>query len=292
MREAGLRAERVVVAGLAEDVRRLNCDLAFIAIHGDFGEDGVIQHLLTAAGIPFTGSSASCCGLTIDKGLTKEILAASDIPVPRGVTINNIESGILATQNGNLPYPLVVKPVNSGSSVGITIVKESTLLEEAIKYAQDFSEKTIIEEYVTGSEITAGLVGEEVLPLIELKSRRLFYDYAAKYEDADTEYLCPAPLTAAQTETLQALAGRVFTVTGVEHLGRVDIMLGSGGPRVLEVNTIPGFTSHSLLPMAAKAAGLPFPELCEKICSLAWHRARLRAGGKDDSKTPNGCGEA
>jgi len=286
LREAGLQARRIEISGDPEEIRALACDIAFLALHGEFGEDGRIQLLLDERGVPYTGSSAACSTLTINKVETKRRLVGSGLPTPRWAEFRDARGAAQAMRAADLAVPVVVKPVSRGSSVGTTIVRDAAALERAAADALRWDACGMIESFVAGPEITAGILADQALPLIELRPAREFYDYEAKYKDDHTQYLCPAPLDADHTAELQALALRVCRVLGVEHMGRVDLMLGEDGPQVLEVNTIPGFTSHSLLPMAARQAGFPFPALCRRILELAWERSgrniksAARPGGK------------
>ncbi len=277
--EAGIPVEQVDVSGAADEIRALPFDLVFLALHGEFGEDGTIQALLDEARMPYTGSSAACCTLTINKIETKRRLRAAGLPTPAWVDFASPAEGIEAARA--LPLPVVVKPASRGSSVGTTIVRAAGELAAALELALAVDRQGLVEAFVEGCELTAGMLAGEALPLIELQPARDFYDYEAKYKDDRTEYCCPAPLEADASDALQRLGLAVNEALGVEHLGRVDMILGEDGPMVLEVNTIPGFTSHSLLPMAAREAGVGFPELCRRILELAWERGPAGSGSEN-----------
>ncbi len=269
---AGLRALKQTVSGDPAEIEALECDLVFIALHGEFGEDGAIQELLDKIGIPYTASSAACAALTINKIATKERLLAAGLPTPRWGEVCAGPDAEKVLYASRLSLPVVVKPASRGSSVGTSIVRELSALEPAVDLALKFDRNVLIEEFVDGRELTAGMLGNEILPLVELRTGRAFYDYDAKYTDENTTYLCPAPLEENLTGQLQSLSREVIATLGVRDFGRVDLMLGRDGPMILEVNTIPGFTSHSLLPMAAAEAGISFSGLCVRIVELAWNR--------------------
>lgn len=239
------------------------CEAAFIALHGTFGEDGQLQAILEQRGIPFTGSGSVSSRLSFDKVATKRLLERQGVATPR--------YEVLAPgQSRTLPLPVVVKPPRQGSSIGISKVFQEEEWPDALAGALALDTEALVETFIEGAELTVGVVGEQVLPIVEIRAPQGYYDYRAKYTKGLTEYLVPAPLDEETTRRCQELAWRTFTALDCRGLGRVDIRLTPDGhPFVLELNSIPGFTETSLLPKAARAVGLEFPALCEKILNLA-----------------------
>jgi D-alanine-D-alanine ligase len=237
---------------------------AFIALHGRGGEDGVMQGMLEVAGIPYTGSGVLGSALGMDKLRTKQVWQSAGIPTPAFTLLTNAAE-VAAAQDG-LQYPVIVKPAHEGSSIGISKVESASALSQAWQQAARYDSSVIVEQWVSGAEYTAGILGDEVLPLIRLETPNAFYDYAAKYQADTTRYLIPCGLEAAQEAELQGLALQAFQAVGAQGWGRVDFMLdGAGGPWFIEVNTVPGLTDHSLVPMAALAAGHDFGQLVRRI---------------------------
>ncbi|MBU4459180.1 MAG: D-alanine--D-alanine ligase [Verrucomicrobia bacterium] len=264
----GLRAKGHTVTEVDIESREFvlpaKTDVVFIALHGEFGEDGELQSMLEARGVPYTGSGPESCRIAFDKRLTREALVAAGIPVPPGEILR------APTPLCPIELPAVVKPTRQGSSVGCHRVLDADDWYETVRDALSYNGEAVVETYIPGRELTVGIVGERVLPLVEIRAPGGCYDYRAKYTAGITEYLCPAPLKMAETEEVQALAGRVFEVLKGRGLGRVDLrMTPEGGFYVLELNSIPGFTETSLLPKAAAVAGLDFPDLCDRILNLA-----------------------
>jgi len=238
-------------------------DLAFIALHGTYGEDGGIQAYLTKRGVPFTGSDAKSSRMAFDKILSKQCFEKYAVNTARYEIIRH-------GQPRTLPLPVVVKPPRQGSSIGLSIVKKEEDWESAVETALKYDDEIMIEVFIPGRELTVGIVGQEVLPIVEIRAPQGHYDYQAKYTKGATEYLCPAPLDEDTTRMCQQLAWKAFEALKSSGMGRVDIRLtDEGDPYVLELNSIPGFTETSLLPKAAKAAGISFADLCEKIVNLS-----------------------
>jgi len=238
-------------------------DIAFNVIHGTFGEDGGLQALLDARGIPYTGAGAESSRLAFDKLASKERFLAAGVPTPRHEILKH---GQVPTFN----LPLVVKPLCEGSSVGVHIVHEPAQLASALADVVKFGEVFMVEEYVAGKELTVGILGDRALPIVHICPRSGFYDMSNKYpwmsKGGETDYFCPADLSAAVTASVQKAALDAHRALGIEVYSRVDILLDQDEcPWVLEVNTIPGMTASSLLPKAAAAAGLPFNILCLDI---------------------------
>ncbi|MBU0679061.1 MAG: D-alanine--D-alanine ligase [Verrucomicrobia bacterium] len=238
-------------------------EAAFIALHGAFGEDGRIQRLLAEQGVPYTGSGPESSEASFNKLTTKEMLLAAGLPTPRYEVIESPEEL-------TLPLPVVVKPVKQGSSIGIARVFRESEWPESFRKAAGFESGVMVEEYIEGRELTVGVVGESALPVLEIVAPEGYYDYDAKYTKGKTEYRVPAPIPDEITELCQDYAIRTFKVLDCRGLGRVDFRLRpDGSVFILELNSIPGFTATSLLPKAAKVAGVEFPELCHRILQMA-----------------------
>lgn len=276
-REVSLKSGAAVAQGLRDggyevvevdvDSRGLalpsGVEAVFVALHGQFGEDGEVQALLAEAGVPFTGSGAASSRLSFDKVLTRARLTENDVPVPKGEVLKT-------ASERSLPLPVVVKPPREGSSVGCYLVFKESEWNFAFAGAVKFSGEALVEEYIPGRELTVGIVGNQVLPVVEIKPAAEWYDFAAKYETGDTEYMVPAKLESEIAEQLQAIALKTFECLGAEGFGRVDFRLSpEGQPYVLELNAIPGFTATSLLPKAAQSAGIGFSALCCRIMEQA-----------------------
>jgi len=243
-------------------------DRAFVILHGRYGEDGTIQGALELLGIPYTGSGVLASALAMDKWRTKLVWQSSGIPTPRSELLSrDSDMHAVATRLG---LPLMVKPANEGSSIGMTKVKTASALAEAYALAANYDRVVIAEAFIDGVELTAGILGDKPLPLIKLETPREFYDYEAKYQANDTRYVIPCGLPPDAERIVQDEALFAFQALGCRGWGRVDVMLDrSGKPYFLEVNTLPGMTDHSLVPMAARHAGLSFEDLCLRILELA-----------------------
>src|SRR5260221_6587968 len=250
------------------DLKLENFDLVFIALHGRYGEDGTVQGALELLGIPYTGSGVLGSALAMDKWRSKLVWQASGIPTPHyELLARETDLHGVATRLG---LPLMIKPANEGSSIGMTKVKSARDLPEAYALAANYDRVVIAEAFVDGVELTAGVLGDTALPLIKLETPREFYDYAAKYSAEDTRYIVPCGLPPDAERIIQDEALRAFRILGCSGWGRVDLMLDrKGKPYFLEVNTSPGMTDHSLVPMAARHAGLSFEDLCLRILELA-----------------------
>ena len=239
-------------------------DRAWIALHGTGGEDGALQGALQWLDMPYTGSGVMASALAMDKIRSKHLFESCGIPTPEYAVVRHDADAILAVES--LGFPLILKPAGQGSSVGMSKVFEQADLSEAVDLALRYGGIAIAETCIVGDEFTVGVLQGEALPSIRIVTPRVFYDYRAKYESDRTEYHCPGTADT-ETEALYArLATAAFNEVGCTGWGRVDFMTGDDGkPQVLEVNTIPGMTSHSLVPMAAKQAGMDFEELCWRI---------------------------
>jgi D-alanine-D-alanine ligase len=243
-------------------------DRAFIALHGRFGEDGTVQGALEYLGIPYTGSGVMASGLAMDKWRTKLLWQAAGIPTAPYELLDPASD--FPAVAARLGLPLMVKPSREGSSIGMSKVTTVEKLQAACELAARYDSVVIAERFVEGMELTAGILADEALPLIRLETPRVFYDYEAKYFADDTRYRCPCGLPADQERALQQQALAAYRLLGCSGWGRVDLMLsGSGTPAFLEVNTVPGMTDHSLVPMAARARGLTFEDLVVRILETA-----------------------
>ncbi|WP_317930919.1 D-alanine--D-alanine ligase [Halioxenophilus sp. WMMB6] len=261
----------VVALDLQQDpisaIQQAQIDRAFIALHGPGGEDGAIQALLTIMGIGYTGSGVQASALAMDKLKTKYVLQALAIPTPPFAVLS-ADSDWVAVMN-KLGGAAMVKPAHEGSSIGMSKVHSAAELQQAYQMASQYDRAVFAEALITGAEYTVAILGGQSLPAIKLETDNAFYDYDAKYISNETRYLCPCGLSGEPAERLQSLALASFQALDCRGWGRVDFMADSDGNFfVLEVNTVPGMTSHSLVPMAAKAVGLSFDELCVKILEL------------------------
>ena len=241
----------------------------FIALHGRGGEDGTLQGALEVLGIPYTGSGVMGSAIAMDKWRTKMCWLANGLPTPRFRILTEKENWDSVAQD--LGLPLIVKPANEGSTLGLTKVTAASQLQAAYELAaRKYQDIALAEQFVDGPEYTASIVGDAPLPLIRIEAPQGNYDYQNKYFTDDTKYHCPAGLAPDKEKALQALALRAFKLIGCAGWGRVDLMLDkSGNPFLLEVNTAPGMTGHSLVPMAAKATGVNYEDLCVKILESA-----------------------
>ncbi len=239
-------------------------DRVFIALHGRGGEDGTIQGALQTLGIPYTGSGVMASALAMDKLRTKQIWQALGYPTPEFALIYSVDD--LDAKAEKLGFPLMIKPSQEGSSIGIAKVDSIELLEAAYETARQYDEEVLAEAWVTGKEYTATILGEDVLPLIRLETPHEIYDYEAKYSVDTTLYHCPCGLGDEVEDEFKVLALKAFKAVGARGWGRVDLFCDEKGkPWLIEVNTVPGLTDHSLVPMSAKQAGISFEQLVVKI---------------------------
>ncbi len=240
-------------------------DRAFLILHGRGGEDGNVQAALELAGIPYTGSGVLGSALCMDKFKSKCLVKQFGVPTPDAHTANNVSEAKSFAQS--IGYPVVIKPTQEGSSIGVNMVGGEQLVEGAFNEACRHGQ-VMVERRMLGREVTAAIIGQTTLPLISMQAAGEFYDYDAKYHAEDTVYECPAPLSAQLTKEIQAHALTVFNALGCTGWGRVDFMLDENDqPFFIECNTAPGMTSHSLVPMAAKEYGIEFEQLCMAILS-------------------------
>ena len=245
-----------------------NFDAAFIALHGRYGEDGTVQGALELLGVPYTGSGVMASALGMDKWRCKLVWQAANLPVPEYELLD--EDGDLDEVASRLGLPLFVKPVNEGSSVGISKVREAGTLKEAYSKAVKHDKLVLAEQYIGGGEYTVALLGDQALPVIKIEPANEFYDYEAKYLSDKTAYLCPSGLSVEHEIEMQSLAKKAFALIGGQGWGRVDFLMSEEGCLyLLEANTSPGMTDHSLVPMAARQAGISFDQLVVRILELA-----------------------
>jgi len=279
--EEALRAQRFEVESIdvgpdiVDQLREKRVELAFIALHGRPGEDGSIQGLLEILGIPYTGSGVLASALAMNKSFAKQLFQLHGLLTPP-YRVWQRKNGPPPSLSGlGFRIPVVVKPLEEGSTIGVSIVKEEEELESACQEAFRFGSSILIEEYIPGKEITVGILGEDPLPPIEIVPRSGFYDYRAKYTSGLSDYLVPAPLPRHLALRVQEAGLRAHRALGCSGFSRVDMRLDAeGNPFVLEVNTVPGMTENSLLPKAAAAAGYDFPALTRRIVELALEARR------------------
>lgn len=237
-------------------------DRVFIVLHGRGGEDGTLQGALTYMGLPFTGSSAQGSAFAMDKVRSKYLFLGANLPTAPFVVVNKGQQIDLKATLSKLEGKVMVKPANEGSSIGMSQAQSVEQLQVAIDKAFSYDQEVLIEQWVTGREVTVTILNGVALPIIEMRTSHEFYDYDAKYITGDTEYLCPAPLSDELTNEIQQVAVEVFNIVGASGWGRVDFIIGENNQlNVLEVNTVPGMTETSLVPKAAAAAGIDFKTL-------------------------------
>ena len=269
LREKGVDAHAFdPVVNSLFDLPREKFDRVFIALHGRFGEDGTVQGVLETLKIPYTGSGVMGSALSMDKWRTKLIWQAAGIPTPRYRMLTADSDWVKVVDE--LKLPLIVKPAREGSSIGVTKVRTANELPAAFQLAVKLDPLVIAEEFIAGQELTASVVGGEALPLIRIEAPQGDYDYKNKYFTDDTKYHCPSGVRADVEADIRSLTLIAFRVLGCDGWGRADMMLTADG-RVsfLEMNTSPGMTSHSLVPMAARAVGMSYPDLCVRILQTA-----------------------
>jgi D-alanine-D-alanine ligase len=243
-------------------------EVVWLALHGTYGEDGAVQGLLTCLGIPFTGSGILASALAMDKVASKRIFESNRVPTPAWRLVDPDRE--VAAQLAGLELPLVVKPALEGSSVGVTIVKRPDQLGPAIELARRHRGPILVEAFIAGAEVNTAILGDEVLGSIEIRPAGEFYDYEAKYLRDDTQYLIPTTLPAATVAALEEVARAAHRALGCSAYSRVDLLVAADGQAsVLEVNTLPGMTSHSLLPKIAAHRGIDYATLCERILAMA-----------------------
>ncbi|MDD2866289.1 MAG: D-alanine--D-alanine ligase [Candidatus Omnitrophota bacterium] len=291
-REISLKSGRAVVGALQEggfdvialdvtsetqeEVRRLirenMVDVVFVAMHGGFGEDGRLQDILEKIPVRYTGPGTRASRMAMDKIVSRRCFAQAGLHVPRSVVAKKGRRYPFMTRW--LRAPFVVKPSAQGSSIGISFVADRRDLPRAITEAHRYGEDVLVEEFIRGRELTVAIVNDRPLPVVEIRPKRGFFDFEAKYHKGLTDYIVPAPLDSSLAARIQADALKAYRVLGCRHLSRVDVILkDEKTPYILEVNTIPGMTETSLLPKAAAAAGMNFVQLCRSLVEMACAQA-------------------
>lgn len=255
-------------------------DVVFLALHGTYGEDGQAQARLEKLGVPYTGCDPEASRIAFDKVLTKQRCVAAGVPTAKFVVVRTSETELASWPSGtpfpwpeHLEPPVVVKPVCQGSSVGLEFVDRREDFLSALCRAVKYGDRLLMEERIVGRETTVAILDGQALPVVEVRPKEGTYDYANKYTAGRTEYFCPAPFDPPVTAAIQKAALGAFNAVGGRDYARVDVMVRANGePIVLEVNTLPGMTETSLLPKAAAAAGISYPELCQRMIDLAMKR--------------------
>jgi D-alanine-D-alanine ligase len=255
---------------LADVPQIRDAEVAFLALHGGIGEDGTIQALLDLMGVPYTGSGPLGSAIAMDKDVSKRLFRDAQVPtLPWRVARAPDFAYDPDTIEDLIGFPCIVKPSKQGSSVGMTVVTEVDQLPDAVREAARYDTEVMIERFARGRELTVGILGDQALPPVEIRPKKGIYDYESKYTPGMTEYLCPAPLEEEIVAQMQSYALRAFRVLKLRGYARIDFILAKEQLWCLEANTLPGMTATSLLPKAATAGGVPFPDLCERIVQLA-----------------------
>ncbi len=281
LKESGIDAVGIdIITDNKEDNIRLlnsyNLDCVFIALHGRFGEDGSIQEILEEIDLPYTGSGVKASRLAMDKIGALNIFKAGKLYVPRSQFLERASYNENKKFKNDLGLPVVVKPANHGSSIGLSIVELEQEIPAAIELAFQFDQRIVIEEYISGRELTVGVLDERALPVIEIVPKHKFFDFEAKYKAGLTDYIIPALLKPEIAEEVQQAALEAHKLLGCFGCSRTDIILSQKNiPFVLETNTIPGMTATSLLPKAARILGIDFNQLCLKLLELAYEKAKV-----------------
>ena len=266
-------------ATFAEDIRKSNCAIVFNALHGKFGEDGILQGTLEMLGIPYTGSGVLAAAITMDKVASKRVFMAEGISTPRSHTYHAFEMKRDLVQEIATAFhmPVVVKAAAQGSSIGVYIVENTEELSTALKEAFSYNDEVLVEEFIKGREMTVAVWGDaenkEAFPIIEITTTSGRYDYQSKYTKGASAHIIPMPVSAEKTKEIQELAIKTYTACGCRGVARVDMMYSEDEkPYVIEVNSVPGMTETSLVPDAGRAMGIEFPELCERILEMAGYQ--------------------
>jgi UDP-N-acetylmuramate--alanine ligase len=254
-------------------------DMAFIALHGRFGEDGIIQSILEELEIPYNGCGPSASYAAFNKSVAQKLFDLHGVRTPKTIVLQGLdgldEKGLL-NQLGGLP--VVVKPACEGSSIGVSVVRDAETLPGALRKAFEYGEEVLVQKFIPGRELTVGFLGQVPLPIVEVRAQSGFFDFQAKYKDPNTEHIVPAPLPVDLVRSVQSEALKAYQALGCEGYGRVDMIVdGANAPHVLEINTIPGFTAMSLLPKAASAAGLDFQQLCLILIDMAYGKKKAES---------------
>jgi D-alanine-D-alanine ligase len=256
-----------------EELMRIEPDVAFIALHGCPGEDGAVQGMLEILAIPYTGSGVIGSSLAIDKGITKRLLQSAGIPTPAGFVIGpgfNVDTAMANMTSMGFSMPVVVKPAKTGSTIGISVAKTTDKLSDGLKEAMKYDNFALVEEFIDGPEITVSILDGKVLPSIEIVSETGFYDYEAKYTEGLSRHIIPPRIDPAAVQFAEDFVLNGYYLLQLSGMARAEVIFNDDNrPHILEYNTIPGFTPLSLLPDAAKHAGIEFPELCQILIDAA-----------------------
>ena len=285
LKERGYKTEEFLqMDGIIDQLKKNGIEIAFLALHGNFGEDGTIQTMLEKAGVAYTGSGPEASKRAFNKKLAKEIFYQSDVSTPKWGLVNEQGKKIEIFSDGvfqeialeqighHLQFPVAIKPVNEGSSIGIARIDCNRDFHHALAQVTDYSQ-LLIEEWIKGRELTVGILGDNALPIIEISTPRSFYDYRAKYMSGDTQYKVLKDMPESTLNKVTDHALRAYQSLGCRDMARIDLIVDAVDRIwILEVNTIPGFTNTSLLPKAAEAIGLSFSSLCEQILKMALTR--------------------
>lgn len=276
LQEAGYKATLLELNGktLCDDLKGLECEIVFNALHGKYGEDGAVQGMLELLQIPYTGSGIMASAIGMNKKISKDLFVGAGIPTSQSQSFDVKEESkeeILASIKATFSYPFVIKAASQGgSSIGVSIVKEESQLEAALKEILSIDHSCIVERFLAGDEFTVSILNGKAMPVIMIKPHSGNYDYSSKYTKGATEYLVPAPISEELTKEMQRISVAAYKVLNCSGVARVDVMTDhEGKPHVLEVNTIPGMTETSLVPKSANALGMSFLELCEEILATA-----------------------
>lgn len=266
----GHTVQRILAGpGLDKALRNADIEVAFLALHGRMGEDGKVQGLLEVMELPYTGSGVMASALAMSKPFAKKLFRLHNLPVASGYSIKSHEVSELDSLHGDMGFPVIVKPANGGSSVGLSVVRSASDLEPAVQKACRFGGEALVERLVKGREVTVGILNDRVLGTCEISFASQTFDYEAKYKGG-SRYFVPARLSPTRLANIEALAHAAYRALGCRGYGRVDLIASEGdNDIILEVNTLPGMTQMSLLPKIAKAAGLSFEDLCERILEAA-----------------------
>ncbi len=276
LKRLGVKFQSIDVnKNIISTLQKRRIQFAVIALHGTFGEDGALQCILDFLKIPYTGSGPLSSALAMDKNISKTLFVQHGVATPPWICIDK-KNELGAVAKGIKSFPVFVKPADQGSAIGVGSAKNARELSRLAKNCFRLSTRVLVEQMIVGRELTVGILGNKALPVVEIKPSHAFYDFHSKYAAGGSVHVTPAPLSAAKTKHIQKIAQRAFRALGCAVYGRVDVMLTkTGRPMVLEVNTIPGMTATSLLPDAARAAGINFDQLVLEICRLSLHHHGL-----------------
>jgi D-alanine-D-alanine ligase len=256
-----------------EELMQSDPEVAFIALHGCPGEDGTVQGMLEILGIPYTGSGVLGSSLAIDKGICKRLLQSAGLPVPGGFVLGpgfNVDTAAANMSSMGFSFPIIVKPAKAGSTIGISVAKNPDELSIALKEAQKYDPYSLVEEFIDGPEITVSILDGKVLPSIEIVSKKGFYDYESKYTEGMSHHIVPPRIDESAVKLAEDFVKNGYYLLQLSGMARSEVIFNSENrPHILEYNTIPGFTPLSLLPDAAKHAGIEFPELCQTLIDVA-----------------------